>query len=321
MKLVNIVLATYKPNVEYFIKLVNSINEQSYPNIYLIVRDDSADEVAYKTIYDIIYSNVTNIGFTIYKNDKNIGSNKTFELLTVDAEGDYIAYCDQDDIWEKDKISKLVRCIENEQAVLCYSDLSVINEQDKFIANSFKDIHKRLKHIWGEGIFEYFLRRNSVTGCTMLIKSDVAKKAIPFCHDYYVHDHWLTLYASSIGRIAYVNEPLVRYRIHGKNQIGASMLNGINGKEDYYHKKLLKEKEKYCYLLSQYNFSEEQKQSINKILSWTEERISFFENKGFMNTLSIIKRIREDYQLVLLEMFINFAPNKVVEQLLQKLKS
>lgn len=38
------------------------------------------------------------------QNKKNIGSNKTFELLTSIADGDYIAYCDQDDIWEQPSI-------------------------------------------------------------------------------------------------------------------------------------------------------------------------------------------------------------------------
>lgn len=321
MKLVNIVLATYKPNMEYFEKLLYSLNMQSYSNIHLIIRDDSADEITMNDVSAIIKRIITNFNYTVHKNSKNLGSNKTFELLTEDAEGEYIAYCDQDDIWEKDKVSKLVKCLEEERAFLCYSDLSIIDENDKLIANSFKDIHKRLRHLQGEGLFEYFLRRNSVTGCTMLIKSNIAKISIPFPHEFYVHDHWLTLFASSMGKVAYVKEPLIKYRIHGNNQIGASILNGVNNREEYYNKKLLKEKEKYQYLLEQYNFNEEQIQSINKILNWTEERISFFENKGLKSTLSVAKRISEDYQLVALEIIINLAPTKVVKLLLQKIKS
>lgn len=321
MKLVNIALATYKPNMRYFEKLLCSLNKQTYPNIHLIIRDDSNDEVSFLNVSDLIKRNITNFNYTINKNIKNLGSNKTFELLTEDADGEYIAYCDQDDIWEEDKISKLVKRLEEENAVLCYSDLSIIDENDILVANSFRDIHKRLKHLHGEGLFEYFLRRNSVTGCTMLIKLDVAKSSIPFCHDYYVHDHWLTLFASSIGKIAYVKEPLIKYRIHGNNQIGASMLNGVNGKEDYYSRKLLKEKEKYKYLLECYNFNELQKRSIYKMLEWTVIRIQFFEKKGFRNTVSVVKRLSEDYQLVVLELIINLAPKKVVELLLQRIKT
>ena len=323
MKLVNIVLATYKPNMVYFEKLLDSLNKQTYPDIKIIIRDDSDDEIVFSNISKLIKKKITNFSYTIKKNSTNLGSNRTFELLTKDADGDYIAYCDQDDIWEKDKILKLVKQAEEENAVLCYSDLSIIDENDVLITNSFKNIHKRLNHMYGYGdeLFEYFLRRNSVTGCTMLIKSDIAKSAIPFCHDYYVHDHWLTLFASSVGKIAYVKEPLVKYRIHRNNQIGASILKGINSKEDYYNKKLLKEKEKYEYILEHYNFNEHQKRLIYEKLKWTETRICFFEKKGFKNTILVIKGLREDYQLIIFELIINLVPKKVVKFILRKIKS
>lgn len=321
MKLVSVVLATYRPNMEYFEKLLCSLNRQTYANVHVIIRDDSADESVFDDVANMIKRNITRFKYTIYKNTANLGSNQTFELLTEDADGEYIAYCDQDDIWEADKISRLVKRLEDEQAALCYSDLSVIDENDRLIANSFRDINIRLKHIEGSGIFQYFLRRNSVSGCTMLIKSDVAKQAIPFCHKYYVHDHWLTLYASSVGKISYVREPLIKYRIHGNNQIGSSMLKGITSREDYYNYKLLKEKEKYVYLLREYDLTDDQEAAIHRVLNWTETRIRFFEKRDLRNTLLVLGQIREDYQLIGLEIIINLAPNRISELLLNKIRS
>lgn len=321
MRTVDVVLATYRPNMVYFEKLLYSLNNQTYPNIKLLVRDDSDDKISFNEISKLINKIITSFSFTIVRNDKNLGSNITFEKLTRDATGNYIAFCDQDDIWEKEKIEKLVSVMETENAVLSYSDLSIIDEKDSLRANSFKDIHKRLEHVKGDNLFEFFLRRNSVTGCTMLIKSEVAKDAIPFCNKYYVHDHWLTLYASAIGRISYIEEPLVRYRIHGGNQIGASMLNGIENRKDYYEKKLLKERKKYLVLLEDYNFNKNQIISIQKMLKWTEKRILFFEEKGIRNTISTLKNISEDYQLVLLEFLINLAPRKISGALLKKIKN
>lgn len=320
MKKVSIVLATYKPNLIFFEKLLNSLNKQSYANIELVVRDDSADEPTFLYISDMLKNLITNFSCTLYKNNKNIGSNKTFELLTMDAQGEYIAYCDQDDIWEEEKISKLVEHIEKEDAVLCYSDLAVINENDTIMAKSFRDVHKRLQHLYGENVFGFFIRRNSVTGCTMLIKSDIAKKAIPFCN-YYVHDHWLALFASSQGKIAYIKEPLVRYRIHGNNQIGANILIGINSKEDYYNKKLLKERERYKCLLDNNCFNYEQKCKIFNQYKIVENRINFFKKKDIMNTLKMIVSIKNDWQLIAFEIIINFIPQRIVSFLLRKMKS
>ena len=320
MKTVNIVLATYKPNIIFFEKLLKSLNDQTYKKIKLIVRDDSDDNEEFEKIRVLINEIIIAFDFEIFKNDKNLGSNKTFEELTKDANAEYIAYCDQDDIWEKEKITKLVYAIESGDAVLSYSDLSIIDEKDKLTANSFKDIHKRLKHLEGHNLFQYFLRRNSVTGCTMLIKSEIAKKAIPFCNDYYVHDHWLALFASSLGTIVYVPEPLIMYRIHGENQIGVSMLSSIECKEDYYRKKLLKEKVKYNYLLGNYKFEADCRELIKKTLCWTEERIHFFENKNINTSISMVKKIKDDYQLILLEIAINYLPNSLSRRVISKLK-
>lgn len=320
MKTVDIVLATYKPNKIYFEKLLKSLNDQTYPKINLIVRDDSEDNNEFERIQILINKNITNFNYKIFKNDKNLGSNKTFEELTKDASADYIAYCDQDDIWEKEKIKKLVKFIEKDNVVLSYSDLSIIDEEDILTANSFKDIHKRLKHLEGDNLFHFFLRRNSVTGCTMLIKSEIAKDAIPFCIDYYVHDHWLALYASSVGRISYVPEPLIRYRIHAGNQIGASMLSDIESKDDYYRKKLLREREKFNYLLSNYKFDQNCREFIKNVLSWTEERIGFFEKRNINSSISMIRKIKDDYQLILFEMAINYLPNTVSRKVISKVK-
>lgn len=321
MKTVDIVLATYKPNKTFFKKLLKSLNNQTYAKLNLIVRDDSDDYDEYMKIEELLNKNIKAFSYRIEKNDKNIGSNKTFEELTKDTSADYIAYCDQDDIWEEEKISKLVDNLEKRNAVLSYSDLAIIDENDQIVANSFRDIHKRLIHLEGDSLFDFFLRRNSVTGCTMLLKSEIAKEAIPFCTGYYVHDHWLALFASSVGRISYVPEPLIKYRIHGGNQIGASMLSGIESREDYYRIKLLKEREKFNYLLANYNFNNDCVEAIKSILNWTEERISFFEKKNVINTISMIKKIKCDYQLILLEMAINYLPNAVGKKIINKVKN
>ena len=320
MRTVDIVLATYKPDENFFEKLLVSLNSQIYPYINLIIRDDSADPNEFEKICMLTEKNITAFNYKIFKNDKNLGSNKTFEELTKNASADYIAYCDQDDIWEKEKIIKLVEAIEREAALLSYSDLSIIDDNDILVADSFKDIHKRLKHVEGDGLFPFFLRRNSVTGCTMLIQSGIAKKAIPFCIDYYVHDHWLALFSSSVGKIAYVPEALIRYRIHSGNQIGASMLNDIEDRDDYYRKKLLKEREKFNFLLANYNFNNDCEEAIKSIFQWTEERIAFFEKKNVINSILMLKKIKDDYQLILLEIAINFLPNLIGKKVINKVK-
>ena len=317
---VEILLATYQPNMEYFRKLLKSIEAQTYKNTTLSVIDDSADQNVFSTIVEAIQAEIIAIPFKISRNEKNLGSNRTFEKLTQEAEGTYLAYCDQDDIWEKDKLEKLLRKLEDEEAALCYSDLSVIDENDRITAKSFLTINKRVRHFEGVELFGQFLRRNSVTGCTMLIRIDIAKQALPFCNEYYVHDHWLALVAASSGCIAYVHEPLVRYRIHGGNQIGNKKLAEVSDKQSYLLKKLQKEVDKFKYLLSCGRFGEEDAEIIRQTLKWVNVRKCFFEEHSLRNTIKMLSTLPWDPQLILLELFIAFAPGFVGRILIRALK-
>lgn len=320
MESVDILLATYKPNLFYFEELLSSLNQQTYNNIKIIVRDDSDDKNEYDKVVSLVKKHITKFDFKIYRNEKNYGSNRTFELLTIESESEFLAYCDQDDYWEYNKIEKLVEEMIKKEGVLCYSDLSVIDAESNLTSTSFKKMHKRLKHQKGDGLFSYLLRRNSVTGCTMLIKADIAKQALPFCIDYYVHDHWLALYASTKGKIVYINKPLIRYRIHGKNQIGASILNNINSKDDYIREKILFEKEKFEYLLSNDIFGTRESIIIQDTLNWTNERLSFFNNLNFHTTLTMLKKITDDYQLIGFEILIRVLPSKYSSKLIEIVK-
>ncbi|MDN3019196.1 glycosyltransferase [Paenibacillus sp. BSR1-1] len=320
-RLVSIVMATYKPNKNFLEAQLISINNQDYPNIEVLIRDDSADSVSYQLVCSLARNLLTDKSFSIEQNENNLGSNKTFEILTQSVNGDYIAYCDQDDVWEENKISILVNKLESENSVLCYSDLSIIDSRGNHIANSFKDINKRLKHVYGDNLFSFFLRRNSVTGCTMLIKAEIAKKSIPFCHEFYVHDHWLALCASSQGKISYVNEPLVKYRIHENNQIGASILKDIHTKSDYVNKKLVVETRKYNYLLTYYEFVFFKRKQIEELRDWSQNRMRLFNEISISNVFLFLKGFRIDYQLTIFEAIIKFLPEKVISLIFNRIKS
>lgn len=324
MNKVSIVMATYKPNLEYFKKQLSSLNKQEYSNLELIICDDSADEILFREIETIVKANVTAFKVNIVKNKQNLGSNKTFERLTSLATGEYIAYCDQDDIWESYKIKKLVEELERTHSIVCYSDLAVINEEDEVISNSFKKFSKRLNHIHGERVYHYFLRRNSITGCTMLVNTEIAKKSIPFpSYDEYVHDHWLALYSSCYGRVAYVEEPLIKYRIHSNNQIGAKVLFNIDRKHEYLTNKLYVERKK-VETLKRHSLSNENKDieyGIKCFETFVRERIEFFEDLSFKTLFKFLRHLPFDPILITFEFLVRLLPNFLSHKLIQKAKS
>lgn len=319
-KKVSIVMATYNPNERYFIEQLKSIEDQTYRNIELLIYDDCSSIEKFKVIQNLTAEILKSTPYQIYRNKINMGSNKTFEELTRIADGEYIAFSDQDDQFDNEKIQVLVDLIEEENSVLAYSDSRVIDEESNVISNSFKEFSKRLIHVYGENIGPSFVRRNSVTGCTMIIRNDVAKKALPFpVYNIYVHDHWLTLIAASMGKISYSQRPLISYRIHGNNQIGSSLLIGIDDKESYIKNKLKVEEKKYFYLIeNNHLFNNEVLEEAKAYLRDMESRINFFKRTNLFNLIKLIKNRRIDFQLFIYEILIATSP-KFLQRMLIKI--
>ena len=234
MPLVSVLIAIYDPNINWLKKQLESINNQTYKNLEIIICDDCPYNYTDKNIF---YEMLFNFKPKIIRNKKNLGSTKTFEKLTKLSTGKYISYCDQDDIWKKNRLEELVFKLEkNSDALLIYSDAEIINKNDKIIYTSLADYHKGIIFYSGKNLYNKLLINNFVTGCMMLIRANIAKKSLPF-EETMIHDHYLALYASMCGEIIFLDKKLIYYRRHDKNQTG--VLFDVKTKKDYYQKRIL----------------------------------------------------------------------------------
>ena len=226
--LISILMAVYEPRMDWLREQLESLNAQTYPNLRLYVRDDCSPTVPFADIERLVGECVTAFPWSIGRNGENLGSNRTFERLTEEAEGDYFAYCDQDDVWLPEKLGVLEEQIGS--AGLICSDVLPMDASGAPLAGSITALRPRHIFHQGSGLSDHFLYRNFVIGCTMLIRSELAKAAVPFAQSM-VHDHYLAWYCALEHEIAVADRPLLRYRLHGNNQTG--VLAHITTKEDY----------------------------------------------------------------------------------------
>lgn len=155
-------------------------------------------------------------------------------LLTAALEqgADYIFCCDQDDVWEPDKLGLMLtrlKQLEGESKIPClvHHDLAVVDESLNPIAGSF--IEMMQLHPSDERNPQRLISRNEVTGCAMACNRALLEIALPISDQAVMHDWWLALCAGYFGRLAFVPEKLVKYRQHGANTIGAkSFWHGLN---------------------------------------------------------------------------------------------
>lgn len=223
MKCVRILLATCNGS-KYIGEMIDSILAQDYSDWQLILSDDgSRDETAeILEAYARKYPN----RITHYRSGMRFGNAQDhfMHLLKVFGDAPYIMFCDQDDVWHSDKISKTMKKMKQIEVsgkpAMVHTDLRVVDGQLKLMDLSFMHFSKldghrlELKHL---------LVQNVVTGCTMMINRALAALAVshPAKEGIQMHDWWLALLASAVGTTGYVEEATMDYRQHGNNVVGA----------------------------------------------------------------------------------------------------
>lgn len=312
--LVSIVLAVYKPNMKWFGELLDSLNNQSYSNIELLIWDDCPES---PTDEDFIATHIQAFEYTLYRGEKNMGSNYAFERLTELSNGSYISYCDQDDIWNYDKVETMVDAFVTKNVDLVYSDLSVIDGDGKDIFNSITKLSKRHVFLEGNDLFKSLIVRNVVVGCAMMVKAEIAKEAIPFDKNM-VHDHWIALYAASKGYLYPIKVPLIKYRIHGSNQTG--VLKGIQSKDDYYKKRILGFLK--CAESMNDRFQNEEKLACiaRDNLKWAKARVGYYGHVNIKDMYTLLKYRDYNQKTTSFELLLPFMPEFLFRRIVQKIK-
>ncbi len=216
---VAILLSTYNGS-EFLTSQLNSLFTQSHAFIKVIVRDDGSQD----NTLDVL----NNYDVKLLPPSKNLGSKDSFSALLnyaiANTDADYFMFCDQDDVWDADKVEKTLdqmRRMEKQDAdmpLLVHTDLEVVDESLSTIAASMWQYEYTLPD---NNAFSRLLIQNTVTGCTVMINRPLAKKCLNIPDGAIMHDWWIGLVASQFGQIGFVAEPTIKYRQHGKNTIGA----------------------------------------------------------------------------------------------------
>lgn len=303
--LVSILLAVYKPNEKWLIEQLISLNEQSYPNLNLIVYDDCPEYLVDENLFN---KYITKFNYKIVRGNENKGSNYAFEQLTKIADGEYFAYCDQDDIWEKEKISIMIKEFKEKDVNLVCCDLSIIDQNGIKTHDSITDIRKRIIYKSGYGLAKGLLISNFVTGCAMIVKRDIAIASTPFPNKI-IHDNWIAVIAALNGQLKSLDYKLVRYRQHSNNQTG--ILKGIENKETYYNIKIVDLLQRYIEIKDRLKQDFELNKYIEYCITSLKARKLYFKKSSIKQLLIILKHSRYYRASIILEIFSPIIPEFV----------
>lgn len=217
---VNIVMSTY--NGERFLsQQIDSILAQTYQEWNLLIRDDGSSDRTPEIIAEYAAKDKRITFINADKRD-NYGVIKNFYTLVKHDQADYYFFSDQDDVWLPEKLQT---CLDEAQAypsnspLLVYTDLKVVNQDLEVINDSM--IRSQSHHANTSLLQE--LTENTVTGGTMMINHALAELWTTTAN-LIMHDWYLALLASALGKLVYIDSPLELYRQHDSNVLGARTL-------------------------------------------------------------------------------------------------
>ena len=214
VKTVCVLMSTYNGE-KYLREQIDSIINQVNVKVILFVRDDGSADSTCSILKE--YKNENKLEYVC---GRNVGYVNSFMTMLRDAsEADYYALSDQDDIWDKDKLSIAVSALEkcNDAALYC-SNARLVDEKLDFIKNE----NKRPKISFGSSLV-----KNFATGCTMVFNNDLKRKVCASNPDYISsHDSWICRVCFAVGgTVIFDDVPHISYRQHGSNVVGSNASN------------------------------------------------------------------------------------------------
>ena len=220
---VEILLATY--NGERFLReQIDSLLAQDYENIRVLARDDGSSDGTVEILQQ--YAERVPDRFQLMPASPATGSAKqNFLLLMKASSADYICFSDQDDVWLPDKVSRTKQAMDQLESqwgrkgpLLVFSDLHLVDEQLKVLYESFWT-HMNIDPDRINRIPELMVQ-SVVTGCTAMLNRPMLDLAVRMPEEAFMHDRWIGLLASFMGRSGIVRAQTVLYRQHEHNVLG-----------------------------------------------------------------------------------------------------
>lgn len=210
---------------QYLHDQLASISSQTRIPDELIVCDDNSTDETVRIVSDFAISAPFPVRLCV--NEQNLGTTKNFERAIGLCEGDIIALSDQDDVWLPEKLRRIEDCFSRDSGVgLVFTDAEVVDEHLQPLGYrlwesvGFDNTERRL--VRSGRALDVLLPGWTVTGATMAFRARFKNLVLDIPTDLtLIHDGWIALLIASVAGVSFIEEPLIKYRQHTEQQIGA----------------------------------------------------------------------------------------------------
>jgi glycosyltransferase involved in cell wall biosynthesis len=212
---ISIALATYNGS-KFILEQLQSLARQTHLPDELVVSDDCSTDGTVEMIEN--FAKHAPFKIRIVKNKTNRGYRDNFMQTAALCSSPLVAFCDQDDVWHPDKISEILKCFDDPSVMLVHHNANIVDANGRCLRlalNRQMLKEKLAPRYFAMGFTEVFRRE-------LLNFTDLWDLSLDHQEptEKMAHDKWVFFLAASLGKIVFLDKPLVDYRQHEKNTYG-----------------------------------------------------------------------------------------------------
>jgi len=292
-ELVTVIIPTYN-RAKLINRAINSVLNQTYNNIELIIIDDASEDNTEEIVKSINDDRITYIKLEVNKgacNARNIG--------IKEAKGKYITFQDSDDEYHKDKIEKQLNNLINNNSDLDFCKIEIINNDKHFVFPN----EKQRKSISNNKILDELCNGNFISTQAIFVKTDCIKKYLFDPEMPRLQDYDLVLRMVPKIKISYTDEILVDLY---------TQTDSISNSPEKLKNSIV------LFLKKQYDLNDQQKTTlINYLLNSNPDNSLKYEElyNNFIVLKNNYERLNYDYQNI-----VNSRRWKIADNICNKIK-
>lgn len=215
---VSVAMATYNGE-EFLEEQLESIAEQTQQPAELVVADDASTDATVAILRE--FKAKVPFPVRILEGATRLNYRLNFRRATQDCSSPIIAFCDQDDVWRRDKLERMSRAFDDPSVLLAYHNATVSSASG---ARMLHSVDQELAGLCEQSLAPF----KSPNGLLMLFRAELRRfddlwdTTIDQNEGDVIlaHDQWYFFLARALGRVCFIDEPLVLYRQHGRNTLG-----------------------------------------------------------------------------------------------------
>jgi len=210
-KLISVITPTYN-RADLLKETIKSVLNQTYQNFEYIIIDNESTDNTKEVVLSFKDERIK------YFRQKNMGGPASARNVGIKiAKGDYIAFVDSDDIWDEKKLEKQLKILDKDENLIIWTDGDIIDIKSNPIGKKFTQMEGATRKKKSGNIFKELSIGNFILLSSIILKKRNLRELRFNERLRVLEDYLFVINLARDYEFYFINETLVKYRIHDTN--------------------------------------------------------------------------------------------------------